>query len=251
MSLFTTGSPRPEPAWVLRGDGVEDVDLGILKTGKEADVYLVERHYEGGSCLLAHKRYRSSQHRDFERDAEYRDDRFIKDHRMRRAVAKKTAFGRQVKGMLWSSFEFEVMRQVWQAGLDVPYPVDITDDGMLLEYLGTADAAAMRLNQGRLTQDELVAARDGVVGSLRALTRMGIVHGDLSPYNVLWWQGRAWLIDFPQACDLIRNEHGFDLLHRDVVNVCTWFGRKGLPLDADKLFADLLDDALGVVVEPR
>ena len=82
-----------------------------------------------------------------------------------------------------------------------------------------------------------------VVEDLGRLTRTGTVHGDLSPYNLLWWRERVWMIDFPQAVDLLQNPHGFDLLHHDVVTVCTWFARKGVDCDGEAVFAELLADA--------
>ena len=72
------------------------------------------------------------------------------------------------------------------------------------------------------------------------LTSAGLVHADLSPFNVLWWEGRLWLIDFPQAVDLFTNPHGFDLLHHDVVTMCTWFARQGVDTDPEEVFASLL-----------
>jgi RIO kinase 1 len=103
--------------------------------------------------------------------------------------------------------------------------------------------AAPRLVNARLTPPQLATAYAQIVDDLRALTRTGLVHADLSPYNVLWWRGLAWMIDFPQAVDLLQNPHGFELLHHDVMTMCTWFARKGVPCDGEALFADLLADA--------
>ena len=83
-----------------------------------------------------------------------------------------------------------------------------------------------------------------MVEDLGALTRTGTVHADLSPYNVLWWRDRLWMIDFPQAVDLLQNPHGFDLLHHDVTTMCTWFARKGVDCDGEALYAQILTDAL-------
>ena len=81
------------------------------------------------------------------------------------------------------------------------------------------------------------------MSDLGALTRTGTVHADLSPYNLLWWRERLWMIDFPQAVDLLQNPHGFDLLHHDVITMTTWFARKGVPCDGEALYAELLAEA--------
>ena len=81
---------------------------------------------------------------------------------------------------------------------------------------------------------------DQLVGNLQRLVAAGWAHGDLSAYNLLWWADEVWMIDFPQAVDIAANPMGLDLLHRDVVNIATWFGRQGLDRDPDELFALLL-----------
>jgi len=95
----------------------------------------------------------------------------------------------------------------------------------------------------RLGPEQLRAAYDQLVEDLGALTRTGTVHADLSPYNLLWWRDRLWMIDFPQAVDLLQNPHGFELLHHDVITMTTWFSRKGVPCDGEALYADLLAEA--------
>ena len=122
----------------------------------------------------------------------------------------------------------------------VPYPVLFGDDRLVLQYLGDHDSAAPQLAAARLDPDQLASAAEQLVEGLHRLVAAGWVHGDLSAYNLLWWDEALWFIDFPQAVDLAANPQGLNLLHRDVVNVATWFGRKGLPLDAEETFASLL-----------
>ena len=83
----------------------------------------------------------------------------------------------------------------------------------------------------------------GLLGSVRALTAAGLVHGDLSTYNVLWWNGRVVLIDLPQAVEFTKNTDAPELLHRDIANVAAWFGRRGVPVDLEAIFAELLATA--------
>lgn len=249
--------PRPAPAWLPTGD-VEDEVLGLLKTGKEAEVFVVERRSldDGRSCLLAHKRYRPktaakgeleasgfTRARSFVNDSVYHEGQRFRRSRDKRAVARMTDHGKKLLGDRWIGHELDTMRTLWQAGADVPYPVQLADDGLLMELIGDASEAAPRLVSARLSPGELAAAFRQLVGNLKILTRSSIVHADLSPFNILWWQGRICVIDFPQATDLMLNPQGFDLLHRDVVRVCDWFNRKGLHCDPDEVFADLLGEA--------
>jgi RIO kinase 1 len=125
----------------------------------------------------------------------------------------------------------------------VPYPVQLLGTELLLEYIGDRDGAAPRLAQAHGTRADLADWYGQVVELLRHLTRAGIVHADLSAYNLLVWEGRVVAIDLPQAVDLHHHPHGFDVLHRDVTNVCTWFARKGVEHDPEALFADLMLDA--------
>lgn len=92
----------------------------------------------------------------------------------------------------------------------------------------------------RLTLAEVADAREQLLANLRCITAAGVVHGDLSANNILWWHGRLVIIDFPQAVDATTNAHAPDLLHRDVVNVARWFRRQRVPLDVEELYAELL-----------
>jgi RIO kinase 1 len=135
-----------------------------------------------------------------------------------------------------------MLRRAWRAGAPVPYPVERTADGVLMEFLGDRSQAAPRLVQARLEPAALASAWVQLADGLRALTRAHVVHGDLSVYNLLWWDGRLVVIDFPQAVDPTMNPAAPDLLHRDVLNVTTWFNRHGFDIDAEAVFADLLGE---------
>ncbi len=249
---------RPIPAWVLVDDFV-DVDLGTLKTGKEAEIRVVERTALDGTGrhLLADKRYRPktvshkgelealgfSSAGGFRNDIAYREARTIRNTRDRRAVAKMSRRGREVVRQDWVGHEFDVLSAWWAAGAPVPYPVS-TDraTSVLLEYLGDDAGAAPRLAQARLAPSDLAAAWEQLVDALHLVVGAGWVHADLSPYNVLWWRDQIWLIDVPQAVDLHRSTQAYELLHRDVVNVCSWFEAKGVRAadDADAVYGSLL-----------
>lgn len=109
-----------------------------------------------------------------------------------------------------------------------------------MQFVGDGRTAAPRLAQSRLHGEELRVAFDQVVGILEAFARAGFAHGDLSPYNLLDHDGRVVVIDLPQIVDVAANPQGLDFLHRDVVNVSTWFTRRGLANDPEEAFAHLV-----------
>ncbi len=240
--------PKPWPDWLVTSAGAFDTELGILKTGKEADVFLLERAVPGDpsqSVLLAAKRYRTAEHSDFHRSSIYTEGRRGKDSREGRAVAKKSAFGREVAAARWSLAEFDALCRMWQAGAPVPYPVQVSGTEILMEFIGTGSVAAPRLSQARDDRDVLDALFAQVVDIMRVFATAGVAHGDLSAYNLLVHEGRVRVIDLPQIVDVVANPQGLDLLHRDCVNVCDWFARRRVACDAEEIFADLLAHAFG------
>jgi RIO kinase 1 len=109
-----------------------------------------------------------------------------------------------------------------------------------MEFIGDADQAAPRLAQARLSAAELASAWAQLLDSLRALTTAGLVHADLSAYNLLWWRDRLVVIDMPQAVEFSTNPEAPDLLHRDLENVAAWFGARGVTVEVEPAFAELL-----------
>jgi RIO kinase 1 len=230
--------PEPHPDWLVTELAAVDAELGMLKTGKEADVHLVRRGVPGTdrSCLLAAKRYRDPDHRLFHRDAGYLEGRQVRRTRENRAMAGRTAFGRQMIAGQWAAAEFGALSQLWQVSVElgsiaVPYPVQLRGTELMLEFIGDAEAgeAAPRLAQLRPEAAELKRLWRQLVDALVVLARAGLAHGDLSPYNLLVHQGRLVLIDLPQVVDVVANPQGRDFLARDVRVVSTWFAARGLP----------------------
>ena len=239
--------PKPRPQWVLTALGAVDTDLGVLKTGKEADVHLVRRWVPGAGdppVLMAAKRYRSSERRLFHRDAGYLEGRRVRKSREMRAMRTRTAYGKALISGMWAGTEFATLGTLWEEGLPVPYPVSLTDDEMLMEFVGSEDGhAAPRLAQARPDADVLPELFEQLRDALLRLVGLGWAHGDLSPYNVLLDERdgdpRLVLIDWPQIVDVVGNPHGFDFLERDVRNMCEWFVRRGYAVDGDELFGDV------------
>jgi RIO kinase 1 len=227
----TERGPRPYPRWLVTELAATDTELGILKTGKEADVFLVRRGVPGTarSCLLAAKRYRAADHRLFHRDSAYLEGRRVRQSRDNRAMANRTQIGRQMIAVQWASAEFAALRQLFAAGVPVPYPVQVIDTELLLEFIGTQDGtAAPRLADTRPDRSELVSLWDQLVQALLDMAELGLAHGDLSAFNLLVHDGRLIMIDLPQVVDLIANPRGAQFLDRDAANVARWFGARGL-----------------------
>lgn len=241
--------PKPRPSWLVTSEAALDTDLGLIKTGKEADVFLLERAVPGAeSCLLAAKRYRSTEHRLFHRAASYTEGRRGRDSRENRAVRVKSTFGRQIEATRWSLAEFTTLKRLWTAGVPVPYPVQVDGGEVLMEFIGEGRTAAPRLAQCRLDRDQLRLLWGQVVEALIRLGELHLVHGDLSPYNILVRRAEGpdpelVIIDVPQVLDLVSNPNGVDFLQRDCENLATWFRRQGLAAEADVLLAEVLGAA--------
>jgi RIO kinase 1 len=233
--------PSPQPAWVITSPAAIDTDLGVFKTGKEADVSLIHRTHGESSVLLAAKQYRDAQHRMFHRDAGYLEGRRMRRSRENRAIETRTVFGRELIAGQWAAAEFAVLSRLWSAGAAVPYPVQLVGTQLMMEFIGGPDGvAAPRLAQLRPGAEEAAGLFVQLREVLGRLADAGYTHGDLSPYNVLVHDGRLVLIDLPQAVDLVGNPRGFTFLRRDCDNICTWFRARGVTADPAILFDDLM-----------
>jgi RIO kinase 1 len=246
---------RATPEWLIT-DAVEYVerDLGSVKSGKEAEVFLVERTFADRTCLLAHKRYRPrtvtqkgelaalgfQRGNRFMNDLAYRDGRKFAKSRDQRATERMTNYGKKLLTSRWTGHELEMMQHAWNAGVSVPYPIGSRDDGLLMQFLGDTERTAPRLVEARLSAVEIRRAAAELIANLELLVGAGYVHADLSAFNLLWWQDKLWLIDFPQAVDVTTNPHAFEYLHRDLTNIGRWFARHGEVIAIDELFAKLI-----------
>jgi len=223
--------PRPHPDWLVTELAATDTERGLLKTGKEADVFLLRRGVPDTdrSCLLAAKRYRSAEHRMFHRDSEYLEGRRVRESRDSRAMANRTAIGRQMIAVQWANAEFSALCQLHLAGVPVPYPVQVLGTELLMEFIGEPDgAAAPRLAETRRRGADLAGLWEQLVEAMCVLARLGLAHGDLSAYNLLVHRERLILIDTPQVVDVIANPRGGEYLDRDAGNVSKWFAARDL-----------------------
>jgi RIO kinase 1 len=234
--------PDPVPDWLVTSLSARDTRLGVIKTGKEADVGLLDRSLPGGEgCLLAVKTFRAADHRMFHRDAGYQEGRRIRRSRETRAMATRTAFGRELLAGQWATAEFAALSALWKAGARVPYPVQLIGSELMMEFIGEPDGtAAPRLAAFNATTSVFTELWHDLVSTLEVLAQAGLTHGDLSPYNVLVDEKGCVVIDLPQVVDLVANPQGDEFLRRDCRNIADFFARRGvLAADTENLVLHL------------
>ncbi len=178
-----THGPKPRPDWVITELGAVEQDLGVLKTGKEADVHVIRRWLPDGTdspardCLMAAKRFRPAERRLFHRDAGYLEGRRVRRSREMRAMAKRTEFGREIIAGQWAYAEFEALIALTDLGLPVPYPVQHDGTEMLMEFIGTDGVAAPRLAAARVERAGLPDLFEQARDTLVTLAGEGWAHG--------------------------------------------------------------------------
>jgi RIO kinase 1 len=241
------------------GEGLVTDVVRVIKTGKEASVHLCRANRSTtGEELLALKVYHPLDRRDFHDESIYRDGEFIKERRIRAALDKKTRFGRVVQGAIWVGREWETLRALSAAGVPVPRPLAATEDAILMTYVGDAETAAPQLRSTRPARAEADDLFGQVMRAIELMLFHNVIHGDLSAYNVLVWEGRATVIDLPQAVDPRKNRHAEAMLQRDVARICEHFARLGVESSPDRIasdlwngwrFADLVPEELRVELE--
>jgi RIO kinase 1 len=192
-----------------------------IKSGKEAAVF---RAMLDGK-IVAMKVYKNPEERSFQNAYEYLAGKFYKSPSARRAVAKKNKFGRKLKQKNWIKREFFMLQKFHEAGATIPRPILQIDDSIFMELLGDEGIVAPRLIDIELDQNEAATAYHSIIESMLIFWEHGIVHADLSPYNVLWWKSKPFIIDFPQSIDKRLHHDARNILDRDLKNITKYFGR--------------------------
>jgi RIO kinase 1 len=252
----TTYQPsRHEAEWLLESlrsfydrELISDV-LALVKGGKEANVYCCAADPAIGVDLLAAKVYRPQQFRAIRNDALYRQGRDVltatgravkkTDHRIMRAIGKKTRFGTQVMQTSWLMHEYKTMEQLYQAGGTVPRPIAVNENAILMDYCGEAGWGAPTLNEVELDPNEAAALYQEVLNNVELMLQHNLIHGDLSAYNILYWAGQITIIDFPQATNSLTNHDAYAILERDIARVCEYFAQQGVQSEPVAITDDL------------
>jgi RIO kinase 1 len=185
--------------------------------------------------------------RNLRNDAVYRAGRTVLDNegkaargsREARAMAKGTDFGQEMRHLSWLGNEFGMLERLHAAGLDVPAPVAVNDNAILMEYFGDEVRAAPALAGVHLEGPDPRRVFDRLLDQIGAMLDQERIHGDLSGHNILYWDGVARIIDFPQAVSPLENPHAYALFARDVARVCGYFARYGIMPNVAQLTTDL------------
>jgi len=250
---FTYKAARFEEGWLLDSLGdfyehqwITDV-LRRLKGGKEASVYMCRSGETTGSELVTAKVYRPRMLRNLKNDQQYRIGRadldasgnvIVNDGDLH-AMEKRTNYGEGLRHQSWIAYEFQSLEILYTAGADVPKPYAMEKNAILMEYIGDFDSAAPTLNAVTLDRDEAYPLFERVIRNVDLLLSNKRIHGDLSAYNILYWDGEITLIDFPQIVPPEANPSAWVIFLRDVTRVCQYFSSQGVRVNARKLASEL------------
>jgi RIO kinase 1 len=250
---FTYKAARFEESWLLDSLGyfyeqkwISDV-LFKIKAGKEASVYLCKAGEQVNTPLIAAKVYRPRMLRNLRDDHIYREGRTdldedgheLHDEGSIHAILTRSHYGEEVRHQSWIAHEFTAMQTLFRASADIPRPYEMAHNAILMDYVGNLTLAAPILNTVTLGKKEASQLFSRLMHNLDIMLEHEYVHGDLSAYNVLYWEGDISLIDFPQVVSPQHNRTAFSIFERDMIRLCEYFIRQGLQLKPLHLAADL------------
>jgi RIO kinase 1 len=250
---FTYKAARFEEGWLLDSLGgfyehqwISDV-LKLVKGGKEASVYLCRAGAEVDAELVAVKVYRPRSMRNLKNDHAYREGRENLDNEgrvvindgMLHAMEKRTEYGKNLLHQSWIAYEFTCLQTLKAAGADVPVPYEMAGNAILMGYIGDLDGCAPTLNEISLERSEAQVLFERVLHNIDILLANKFIHGDLSAYNILFWEGEITLIDFPQVVSPRINRNAYRIFQRDVTRVCEYFNKQGLHANPRKVASEI------------
>lgn len=225
---------------------ISDV-LARVKGGKEASVYRCQGTKAVGGGNVAAKVYRPRMFRNLRNDAAYREGRGVLSSdghdvnqtvhadRIRRAIGKKTAYGKQLSHTSWLMHELKTLQTLYNAGASVPKPFAASENAILMSYHGDDKMAAPILQDVTLEADEARNLINAVLWNIELMLRHDLIHGDLSAYNILYWEGKITIIDFPQVVNSKGNGNARFILERDVTRICEYFAEQGVERDPEAI----------------
>jgi RIO kinase 1 len=212
----------PKQIKELIADGLVDEVLRQLMSGKEATIFIVRC----GADIRCAKVYKDASKRSFKKAVQYREGRHVRNSRRGRAMAKGSKFGKKEQEEIWQHAEADALTQLFHAGVRVPQPYGCVDGVMLMELITDAEGGvAPRLNDITLTPEQARKDHAMVMQDVVRMLCAGIVHGDLSEFNVLQDEKGPVIIDLPQAVNAASNNNARAMLARDVNNMTAYYGR--------------------------
>jgi RIO kinase 1 len=250
---FTYEAARFEEWWLLDSLGdfyvhrwITDV-LRRVKGGKEASVYQCKPGPAIDAPLVAAKVYRPRSLRNLKNDHQYRAGRadldesgnVIVDDGTLHAMEKRTAYGEEVRHQSWIAYEYKTMEILHEAGADVPKPYAMEKNAILMDFVGDESGGAPPLHSVSLEPDEAQELYERTVRNIDIMLTHDRIHGDLSAYNILYWDGEIKLIDFPQVVMTRSNPAAWSIFSRDVARICQYFAGQRVRCDAGRLAREL------------
>ncbi|MEF8732799.1 MAG: PA4780 family RIO1-like protein kinase [Candidatus Accumulibacter meliphilus] len=201
-------------------EGLVDEVLGQLMSGKEATVYVVRC----GDDIRCAKVYKEASQRSFRNNASYQEGRKVRNSRQARAMEKGSRFGRKMQEEVWQSAEVDALYRLAAAGVRVPQPHLCYEGVLLMDLIVDADGhPAPRLNDVELSEELALEFHALLIEQVVRMLCAGIIHGDLSEYNILVGEDGPVIIDVPQAIDAAGNSNAAEMLARDVINLRSYF----------------------------
>ena len=235
-----------------RDNVITDVTRRV-KGGKEANVYCCIAHPAAEVDYIAAKLYRPRILRTLKNDAIYKsgrqlrgeDGKQLKGRREKLALQQKSRFGQHLDMVWWIGNEFLVQKKLHEAGAKVPRPIGHNGNAILMDYVGDDQLPAPLLSDVSLTFDEATPLFELIMDNIRIMLDNHFVHGDLSAFNILYWEGDISIIDFPQVVNARNNPNAFMLLQRDIKRVCDYFGRFKVKANPNQIATDLWEPYMG------
>ncbi|MHB9032938.1 MAG: RIO1 family regulatory kinase/ATPase domain-containing protein [Anaerolineae bacterium] len=219
--------------------------LARVRGGKEASVYRCQAHPATGLSLVAAKVYRPRMSRSLRNDAVYREGREVietegatirrNEGREMRALRTKTSFGQMLAQGSWLGYEYMALRKLFAVGADVPKPLGANEHAIIMTYYGDAKLPAPMLLEVELSHQRAAELWKRVLHNVELFLEQGFIHGDLSAYNILYWQDEIVLIDLPQVTSLVNNRNAYAILQRDIARTTDYFNVYGLAIDAEQV----------------
>jgi RIO kinase 1 len=212
----------PEGLQELVDDGIIDAVVRQLKSGKEASVYLVR----SGTEIRCAKVYKDMAQRSFQKRAQYQEGRKVRGSREARAMGKSSRFGRKEQETAWKNAEVDALYRLVSVGVRVPQPYGFFNGVLLMEFIADAQGdAAPRLGEVELSSEQAREYHQFLISQIVCMLCSGLIHGDLSEFNVLVGASGPVIIDLPQAVSASGNNNAFAMLERDVTNITETLGR--------------------------
>lgn len=206
-------------------------DLAEVRSGKEATVY----HTVGGDTLYALKIYTDPENRDFKNAGDYLEGKFIKSHSLRKGIAKGSKFAKKASHNNWIKREFALLKKLQDLDAGTPTVFDCGTSSILMEFIGDENGPASRLVDISLDTESAKEGFESILNFIRKALDAGIVHSDLSAYNILVWNDKLYVIDLPQAVDIRQSPNVEKLLKRDIDNVISYF-KKYMEINVEEIY---------------